>query len=175
MRKTLACSTAVLILLLTAFTAAPAQADHDDRWVIGSGFRIGHFHLNLVFRDFDRHRRPVFYYRVHEPFPYRNFPCTSRCFREGGYYYHEANCPGVERHFDAHYVDRHDAFVRYAPRPRSPYFAYRGDGRYDDRYDDRYYDRDDDHYDDYYSDRDRNRRHYRRPRHGHPAYCPYHH
>lgn len=161
MRKTLACSTAVLVLLLSVWTAAPAQADH-DRWVIGSAFRIGHFNLNLVFRDFDRHRRPVYYYRVHEPFPYRNFPCTSRCFREGGYYYHEANCPGVGRHFDAYQHDRHDAFVRFAPRPRNPYFAYRGDGRGYDRHDDDYYD-------------DRDRRHQRRPRHQHPSYCPYHH
>ncbi len=171
MRKTLACSTAVLILLLSVWTATPAHADH-ERWVIGSGFRIGHFHLNLVFRDFDRHRRPVYYYRVHERFPYRNFPCTSRCFTEGGYYYHEANCPGVQRHFDAYHQDRHDAFVRFAPRPRSPYFAYRGDGRYNDRHDDRYRDRDDYYYDD---DRDRDRRHHRRPRHQHPSYCPYHH
>ena len=170
MRKTLACSIAVLVLVLSVWTATPAQADH-DRWVIGSGFRIGHFHLNLAFRDFDRHRRPVYFYRVHEPFPYRNFPCTSRCFREGGYYYHEANCPGVQRHFDAYHHDRHDAFVRFAPQPRNPYLGYRDDGRWHDRRDGRHYDRDD--YRD--GDRRRDRRHHRSPRHGHPSYCPYHH
>ncbi len=172
MRKTLAASTSALILIASLATAAPARADH-AHWVLGSGFRVGQFHLNLVFRDFDRQRRPVYYYRVHERFPYRNFPCTSRCFKEGDYYYHDAQCPGVGRHFDAYHSDRHAAFDRYAPRPR-----YRGDDyRYDDRrYDDRRYDDRRERYG--RDDHGRDRRHqgrrpqsHHRPHHEH---CPYH-
>lgn len=173
LRKTLAASTAALVLILSLASAAPARADH-SQWVIGTGFRIGHFNLNIAFRDFDRqHHRPVYYYRVHDRFPYRNFPCNSRCFREGDHYYHDANCPAVERHFDAHRYDRHEVFYRYAPRPRGSYDGDRDDGRYRDRY---YDDDDDDDRDDYY-DRDRRDRRHRRytpPRHRHQHYCPYH-
>lgn len=172
LRKTLATCTAALVLLLSVATAAPAHADHRS-WVIGSAFRIGHFNLNVAFRDFDRHHRPVYYYRVHDRFPYRNFPCTSRCFREGSYYYHEAHCPAVGRHFDAYHHDQHEVFYRYAPRPRGS--SYGG-------YDDRDYGRGDRNDDSYYGGGDYDRsprdRHYRRPappRHRHGQYCPYPH
>jgi hypothetical protein len=94
-------------------TALPAEAGH-ARFYLGTGFEIGRlrFHLALGHR---RHH-PGYWYRLREPFSYRQVRCGSRCFHDGDHDYHDLRCPVVHHHFRRHGYDPYRVFDRYAPR-----------------------------------------------------------
>lgn len=171
MQKTLVAAAIAGSLALAPGLAAPAHAEHAD-WYVGGGFRIGPVHFNIVLGGPGHRYHGHHYYRSKHRVQYRGYQCNDRCFKQGGYDYHDPYCPTVLHHFDRYRANPYAAWDRYAPRHREPYLQYRdrgdyGRGYHDDRgYRGRGYDRD---------HRYRGRghdRHHRRHR-GHS--CPYDH
>ncbi|MFN7961353.1 MAG: hypothetical protein U0002_08790 [Thermoanaerobaculia bacterium] len=164
-----ALSVLALALLVTPLFTLPAQAGQ-FHFSVGAGFRIGGLHFNLVLGHSDHHHG--YYFRTADPFSYGHLSCSDRCFRDGGYTYHDRSCPLVRHHLDRYHVDGRWLFDRYAPSDayyddengRGSYYGDDDtdyDGRYDGRYDG-YYQRDG------YHSRDG----YRRHRHSHHGSCP---
>lgn len=121
----------------------PAAEADDLDFVFGASFRIGGAHFNIGY--FPTVHAPVYYYRTRAPLHYHGHRCHDRCYHRGGYSYHHASCPLVQRHFRHYRYEPHAVFVRYAPRFHDRRF---------DRYD--RHQRGHGHYD---FDRDRHRRH----------------
>lgn len=133
MKRTLTALALGALMTVPPVLAPSAEASHGD-WVFGARFRVGDALFNIGFVPQSigyGHYRPVYYYRTPEPLRYRGHRCHDRCYHRGGYSYHYATCPLVQRHFRHHNLHPRSVFVRHAPR-------YRG---YDERYYDGYYDR----------------------------------
>ena len=135
MKRTLTALALGALMMVPPVLAPTAEAAHGD-WVFGARFRVGNALLNIGYATpAYGHHRPVYYYRTQAPLRYRGHRCHDRCYHRGGYNYHYATCPVVNRHFRHHRVDARAVFARHAPR-------YGGYDRYDrgydrDRYDDR--------------------------------------
>ncbi|HRC85542.1 MAG TPA: hypothetical protein PK413_08035, partial [Thermoanaerobaculia bacterium] len=97
-----ALSVLALALLVTPLFTLPAQAGQ-FHFSVGAGFRIGGLHFNLVLGHSDHHHG--YYFRTADPFSYGHLSCSDRCFRDGGYTYHDRSCPLVRHHLDRYHVD----------------------------------------------------------------------
>jgi hypothetical protein len=170
MRKTLTALALGVTMTMPPMLVPDAEADH-PQWVFGGSFRIGDALFNIGYFPA---AHPVYYYRTRSPLRYRDHVCHDRCYHRGGYAYHHASCPLVQRHFRHHRFEPRTVFVRYAPRHHDRHFdcggyydryygGYAG-GTYDrGRHDRRHYDRDRGRHDRRHYDRDRDRgRHDRR-------------
>jgi hypothetical protein len=121
--------TAVALGAITMVAPAlvPAAEADDLDFVFGASFRIGGAHFNIGY--FPTVHAPVYYYRTRAPLDYHGHRCHDRCYHRGGYSYHHASCPLIQRHFRHYRYEPQTVFVRYAPR-------FRGHGRYHhDRHD----------------------------------------
>jgi hypothetical protein len=157
MRKTWLIPLTALTLLLSLAPAFPAMADHGHisaHFSAGTLFSIGPLHFDIQLRSPRIGGPPIYFYRAHEAFHDHSYRCTSRCYREGSYYYHDPDCPALLHHFDAYGYDRYENFDRWAPGYGDSYLYYRGhDRRYDSRYGSRYDSRYDGRYDSRYDHR----------------------
>lgn len=159
-------------LLTLAGAAVPAQASHDDWFLPGGAFRVGHLSFSILLGDPGGGYPYGYYYRTSDRLAYHGLHCSSACLLRDGYAYHHESCPLVLHHLEHYRFDPFDLHYRYAP-PHPVWFSHRYDRRlpyqwhhhnrfdYKDRYDrrDRYdrdygrHDRDHDRY-----DRDHDRR-----------------
>lgn len=189
MRKLLATTALVSLMMVTPGVVPEAHAGHDSWFAIGSAFRVGAAHISFVFGRPLAGVGPAYYFRYDRPIRYSGYHCNRYCYREAGHYYHHEACPVVGAHFHRYDVDPYYAFSRYAPRYDGYGEGYHG--RYDgyghgygygegyghyDRYDrghrghrggyDRGYDRHDDgYYDGGHRNHRKHNKHHRRHRH----------
>lgn len=108
----------VVVAALTLMTAAalPSAAHAGTRWLsVGTGFRVGPSHLSFVFGTPGPWLRPSYFVRFDRPIAYSGHHCTSACFREAGYYYHDASCPVAVAHYHRYGYDPGRVYSRYAP------------------------------------------------------------
>lgn len=142
--------TAVALGAMTMVAPAlvPAAEADDVDFVFGASFRIGGAHFNIGYSP--TVHAPVYYYRTRAPLHYQGHRCHDRCYHRGGYSYHHASCPLVQRHFRHYRYEPHSVFVRYAPRFHGyghdgfdrGHRRHRGHDRWDRRDRDRRHDRD---------------------------------
>ena len=144
MRRILTAVALGAMMMVAPALVPAAEADHGD-FVFGASFLIGGAHFNIGY--FPTAHAPVYYYRTRAPLHYQGHRCHDRCYHRGGYGYHHASCPLVQRHFRHYRYEPHTVFERYSPRFHGHrHYDY---GRYDRGRDHRHYD----------FDRGRNRRH----------------
>lgn len=124
MKRALAITAALSMLIVTPGLVPQVQADHG--WRAGSSFSIGgvHFHIGY-FKSGRHHSHPTYFYRTkhHLHVPQAHYRGT--CYRDSGYYYHHESCPLLHGYLDHYEVSMHGLFSRYAPD-------------YDHRYNQRY-------------------------------------
>jgi hypothetical protein len=150
-------------LLSLAAATPPAHASHDDWFVLGGAFRVGHFSFSILVGDPGPEFPYGYYYRTPQRLAYRGYHCTSACLLRDGYVYHHDSCPVLAHHLAVYRFDPFDLHYQFAP-PHPVWFHHhfdrrlpqhwhhrhdRFDRREDDRHrgDRRWLDRDDDRHD----------------------------
>ncbi len=132
----------VAALFLTPALAQPAEAQVVGGLSVGGWFSIGGVHFSLAFGAPIYGGRPGYYYRTPASFGVPGVYCTDRCFRQGGYVYHDPDCPVVQSYFGRYGVEPDVLFQGYAPPPIWGGAYYGGySGGYSGRYYGNRYDR----------------------------------
>ncbi len=116
MSRSLIAVVLVPVLFLLPALAQPAVA-HGGGFSLGGWFSVGGVSFSLVFGAPSYGGPPGYYYRTPASFGVRGIRCTDRCFRRGGYVYHDPSCPVVGRYFDRYGVQPGPLFEGYAPPP----------------------------------------------------------
>ena len=115
----------LLVAVLLTLLAVPASAQLSG-WSFGGTFNVGGAHFRVGFSEMGPYG-PSYYFEVAQPFAYRGYACTDRCYRRGNHDYHRPNCGVVNHHFRRHGYAPNHLIAYYGPPmpyPRPGYYGY---------------------------------------------------